>query len=72
MRGSYFFSLSKYDWKKIGIGAAVAVVGALLTYFADLIPTIDFGPWTPIVTAGFAVLANVLRKWMMDTQEVDR
>lgn len=51
------------DWKKIGMGALVAVVWTLLTYVTELIPSIDFWTWTPIVVAGFSILANIVRKW---------
>lgn len=57
-------SLNKLDWGKIGIGAGVAMGGALLTYLTDLIPTIDFGVWTPIVMTFWSVALNILRKWL--------
>ena len=56
------FSLNTLDWKKIGMGALVAVVWTLLTYATDLIPNVDFGVYTPIVVAGFSIIANVVRK----------
>jgi len=64
MEQSTKFSLSTIDRKKIGIWALVAVVWTLLTYLADLIPTIDFGVYTPVVVASFSILANVVRKWI--------
>jgi hypothetical protein len=64
METSQKFSLNSLDWKKIGKWALVAVVWVLLTYVADLIPTIDFWSYTPIVVAGFSILANVVRKRM--------
>lgn len=64
MAESKSMSMNTMDWKKIGMGALVAVVWVLLTYVTDLIPTIDFWPYTPIVVAGFSVLANIVRKWM--------
>lgn len=62
METSQKFSLNSLDWKKIGKWALVAVVWVLLTYVADLIPTIDFWSYTPIVVAWFSVLANIVRK----------
>lgn len=70
METSTKFSLNTIDRKKIGIWALVAVVWTLLTYLADLIPTIDFGVYTPIVAAGFSILANIVRKWIADNQAV--
>lgn len=64
METSKQFTLNTIDWKKIGKGALIAVIWVLMTYLADLIPTIDFGVYTPIVVAGFSILANIVRKWM--------
>ncbi len=68
MENSKLYQLNKEDLKKIGIGALVAVAGALLTYLSDLIPKIDFGQWTPIVMAFWSVIVNVVRKWLTNSQ----
>jgi len=62
------FSFEGVDWPKIMRGALVAVVGALLTYFTAIFTETDFGVWTPLVTSGFAILANVARKWVSENQ----
>lgn len=62
------YSLNKQDLKKIGTGALVAIAGALLVYLTDLVPTIDWGVYTPIVTAVFAILANLVRKWLSESK----
>lgn len=64
--GSPRFSLSSMDWEKIGIGALVAVVGALLTYLTPVVTGLDLGSSTPIVVAIWSVLANIVRKWIAD------
>lgn len=62
-------TLNKTDWKKIAVGAGIAVAGAALTYLTEVIPTVDLGEvWTPIVMAGWSVLANIVRKWLTSTQ----
>jgi len=49
--------------KSVLKGAVIAVVGALLTYIAQELGNWDFGPtWTPIIVAGFSILANIIRK----------
>lgn len=58
------FSLNSLDLKKIGKGALIAIAWVLMTYLTDLIPTIDFGVYTPVVVAGFSILANVVNKWI--------
>lgn len=62
------FTLNSQDLKKISTGAIVAIVGALLVYATDLVPQIDWGVYTPLVTAVFAVLANVVRKWLAENK----
>lgn len=66
MEGSPKYHLNKEDGKRIGKGALVALVGALLVYATDTIPQVDFGTLTPLVAAGFAVLANIVRVWIAD------
>ncbi len=56
------------DVRRILIGASVAMVGALLTYIADLIPSVNFGDMTPIVVAILSVLVNVGRKLLTETK----
>ena len=62
------FRLSRADGTKILKGLLVAVLGAALTYLTDLIPNVDLGPWTPAVTAGWSVVVNFLRKWMLSSK----
>lgn len=61
------YELIQEDLKRIGIGALVAVGGALLTYVADTIPNVDFGVYTPVVVAISSVLINAGRKWITST-----
>ena len=66
MEPSKRFSLSSYDWKKVGICAGVAVAGALLTYLTPIITGLDLGALTPIVVAVWSIIANIVRKWIAD------
>lgn len=66
MEGSKSFKINSLDWKKIGVGAGVAIVGALLTYVSSWITDVDFYGWTPIVVAVWSVIANIGRKWVAD------
>ena len=52
------YTLSKNDLKSIAKGLFVALAGATLTYAATEIKLIDFGTYTPVVTALAAVLFN--------------
>ena len=66
MSNSKKYELNKHDLKRIGLGALVAVSGALLTYLTDLIPNVDFGSMTPVVVALWSVIANTVRKLLTD------
>ncbi len=66
MKGSKRWQLSKDDWKRIGIGALMAVGGAIATYLEELIPTLDFGSWTPVAVAVNGILINTIRKLITD------
>lgn len=58
------YTLCKEDAKKIGKGAVIAILGALLTYLSEVIVDVDFGQYTPIVMAIWSVLVNIVRKWV--------
>jgi len=47
---------------KIAKGTGIAAAGAALTYLAETIPGVDFGVYTPYVTAALAVVVNALRQ----------
>lgn len=59
------YKLNKLDLRKIGIGAAVAAGGALVTYGAELVAQIDFGDLTPLVVMAASILVNIARKWLV-------
>jgi len=71
MNGSKKYELNTRDGMKILVGLGVALAGAALTYAATVITEVDFGSWTPIVVAGFAVVANVVRKWVTTNSDSD-
>lgn len=58
------YTLNSIDLRKVLIGAGVAMAGALLTYVTELIPSVDFGVYTPVVAAFWSVIANALRKFL--------
>ena len=60
------FSIDKLGWIKIGKGALVAIIGALLTYVAQTAGNLNFGEFTPIVVALMSILVNAGRKWIED------
>lgn len=49
--------------KSVLKGAAVAAVGAVLTYASQWVTGQDFGAYQPVIAAGLAVAANIFRKW---------
>jgi hypothetical protein len=56
-------SLTGNDWKKIGKGAAIAILAAVLTVITDTLPQVDLGPtWGPVVMAGWSIAVNTIRK----------
>lgn len=61
------YQLLPNDLNKILIGAAVAAIGAAVTYITDASTTIDWGVWTPAVVAFWSVVANIIRKWISET-----
>lgn len=66
MEGSKPFLVNSEDMTRILKGAMIAVAGALVVYLADVVPTIDFGIWTPLAVALASVAVNALRIWVAD------
>lgn len=58
------WTLIKDDLKKLGIGAGIALLGALATYLQDTIPSVDFGLYTPVIVALNSIIVNAIRKFI--------
>ena len=56
------FALDGTDWRKLGTGLLVALVGAVATFLADVATSLDFGMWSPFISMGLSVAVNALRK----------
>ncbi len=54
-------SFDSVTLRKIGIGALIAGTGAVLAYIGQL--GLDYGAYTPIVTAILAILVNAVREY---------
>jgi hypothetical protein len=63
------FSLATEDWQKVGKGAVIAILGAVLTYGTSLIPTVNFGNYTPLAVALWSVLVNLGWKYVKNNQK---
>lgn len=58
------FSLNRTDAWKIARGALIVCAGALLTYAADTLPSVDFGVYTPLVVSISSSLIEALRRFL--------
>ena len=58
------YSLDRASLIKVGVGALIAIAGALLTYVSSAITQFDFGVYSPIVVVVFSTLINLGRKWL--------
>ena len=60
------FKLNKEDGVKIAKGAGIALAGALLTFGAQLIPSVDFGQYDAGIAAVLMIVINAGLKWYAD------
>lgn len=58
------YSLNIEDFKKILVGALIAIAGAFLTYLLQVVGQIDFGTYTPLVVALSSIAINAARKYI--------
>ena len=56
------FRLNLEDIKKLGKGLLIALGGCALTYLVEIVPSIEFGIYTPLAVATASVIVNTLRK----------
>jgi hypothetical protein len=63
------FLLDKEKWISIGKGLLIALGAAAATYLATLSTQMDFGPFTPMIVAGFSVAINYIRKAIEQLKE---
>lgn len=54
--------MKREDILKVLKGAGIAAAGAVLTYVTQWVSGADFGSYTPMIVAGWSVVANALRK----------
>lgn len=66
--GPTSFTFKGINWGKVAAGAGVAIAGALLTYVTNWLTGLDFGASTPVVMSVWTIIANVVRKWVSDSE----
>lgn len=59
------FKLDKADLTKVGVGAVIALLGALATYLETTVVDVDFGEFQVLAVAVNSVLVNVVRKLLV-------
>jgi hypothetical protein len=64
------YSLNKYDLKSLGIGLGITLAGAALTFLSEYVSKADFGSYSPMVVAVFALLVNIVRKYLSETEYI--
>lgn len=62
------WTLIKQDLTPIAKGAAIAGLGAFLTYFLQGLMGIDFGTYTPVIVAILSILVNIVRKLVAENK----
>jgi len=58
------------DLQSLGIGLGVTLAGAGITYLTEYFAKADYGEYTPIIVAVWALIANVLRKLLTEKQYI--
>jgi len=58
------YKLNKKDLKKISKGFLIATAGAGIAYLLNILPSIDFGIYTPTIAVVCATLFNSILKYI--------
>lgn len=67
--GSKPFELTVDDIVKVLRGSLIAGGGAALSVITTWVTGTDFGMWTSLIGAGWAIVLNFLRKFLTDNSE---
>lgn len=59
-------TLNKEDLKKIGKGALFAGGGAVCAYLLTVVPDLDFGPQTLLISTVVSILLNAAVKFFQE------
>ena len=57
------YTLNKQDLIKIGKGAGIAIGGSICAYLTTIIPEMDFGPQTLLISTIAMILINAALKY---------
>jgi len=58
MANSKKYKLNKYDFRKIGKGFLIGVLGYALEFLAQILTQVDFGQYEPVAIIVGAVIIN--------------
>jgi hypothetical protein len=58
------FSLNKADLISMLKGLLITMAGAACTYLTSYLTATDFGVYTPVVMTGWALIVNLVRKYI--------
>jgi hypothetical protein len=64
------YSLKGVDFKSLGIGLAITLGGAFLTFASENLSNIDFGAYAVWVVPFMALIINIARKWLSEKKYV--
>ena len=64
------YTLIKEDLKSLLIGLGITLLGAGLTYLTEAMGKMDFGEFSPIIVAVWALIVNIVRKYITVKQYV--
>ena len=60
------------DWKRVAENSGIVGFSAAATYFLQYLSTVNFGEWTPVVTALIAVLSTAIKQWLSTSTYVSK
>jgi hypothetical protein len=62
--------LIEKDIKSLAIGLGITLLGAALTYLTEYITKADFGVYSPIVVSVWALIVNLVRKFLSESEYI--
>ncbi len=60
------WQLIQKDIRSLLIGLGITLLGAGLTYLSEYVAKADFGVYTPLMVTGWALIVNIIRKWITE------
>lgn len=68
MDGSAPRDINTSEWKMVALGSIYIILDSFLNYIPQVVPLLNLGKWTPVVSGIIPILGLILHIWGTDNR----